>query len=42
MLARIVLYIGIVFVGVMLLLERPTPMAIAPSDVLTDTGAASG
>ena len=35
MLARVVLYIGIVLMGLMLILERPTPMASAPNDALS-------
>lgn len=30
MTARVVVYLGVVLLGVLLLLERPTPMAIAP------------
>lgn len=33
MLARLVLFLGAVLLGVLLLMERPVPMAIAPSDV---------
>ncbi|MDX6752091.1 hypothetical protein SH611_19980 [Geminicoccaceae bacterium 1502E] len=33
MLARALLYLGMVLTGVLLLLERPTPMAIAPGEL---------
>ena len=30
-LGRVIIYIGLVFVGLMLLLQRPVPMAVAPN-----------
>ncbi len=42
MLARLVLFMGAVLLGVLLLLERPTPMAIAPSDLQPDPTSVSG
>lgn len=33
MLARVMLYLGIVVVGLILLLDQPTPMAIAPREI---------
>jgi hypothetical protein len=37
--ARAVLYVGMVTVAVLLLLERPVPMAIAPETPLTSAAA---
>jgi hypothetical protein len=42
MLARVVLYLGIVVVGLMLLLDQPTPMAIAPREVQPNSTVTSG
>jgi hypothetical protein len=36
MLARLVLFLGAVVLGALLLLQRPVPMAIAPSDLQPD------
>ena len=36
MLARLVLFMGAVLLALLLLLERPTPMAISPSDLQPD------
>lgn len=42
MLARAVLYLGMVLIGVLLLLERPKPMAIAPFEPQTGESSTSG
>ena len=42
MLARVVLYLGIVVVGLMLLLDQPTPMAIAPREIQSGESSFSG
>ncbi len=41
MVSRAIVFLGAVLLGLMLLMQRPTPMAIAPSGVQPDNASAS-